>query len=159
MSQPVFAASGMQKIYGEVTEATPCTFNNPDASLTLPTGLVNDLQKAGQTSGTATTNITLSCDGSAQGTVALVFSSTNALWPSGTLKNELSDSTASKDVTLQLLDENGNPYKIGQGKLSQTIAKTIASTVTFPIGARYYSFGDAKVGLIKSSTQIIMIFN
>lgn len=155
------ASTGTITFNGELTDTT-CDVDvngqGTDATVTLPTVSINQLTKAGLTTGRTSFNFNLSkCVIGTKGghsKVAAFFQPGNTVdLSTGRLKNVGGDATM---VDLQLLDASGNYSPIKVGNTDQVNDMTYVDiksdgTALLPYSVEYYANGQTTAGTVTSS--------
>lgn len=155
------ASTGTITFNGKLTDTT-CDVDvngqGADATITLPTVSINQLTKAGNTTGRTSFNMNLSkCVVGTKGghsKVAAFFQPGDTVdLSTGRLKNVGGDATM---VDLQLLDASGNYKSINVGNTDQVNDMTYVDikedgTALLPYAVEYYANGQTTAGTVTSS--------
>ncbi|MDZ7555953.1 fimbrial protein [Cronobacter sakazakii] len=165
------ASTGTITFEGELT-ATSCDVNvdgqGSDATITLPTMGINQLDAAGKTAGRTNFVMDLTnCAGTLK-TVAAYFEAGASVDPvTGRLKNTIDSTTgggASK-VSLQLRDGSSTSYDvIKAGDASQSTKTTFVTydategTATLPYAVEYYAEDATTAGKVNSSVVYSLMY-
>lgn len=156
------ASTGTITFNGELTDST-CNVvidgQGSDATVTLPTVSISELDSSGKTTGRTAFNLQLSdCvvgTNTGQSKVSAFFQTGATVDQStGRLKNTLTDGASSVD--LQLLDASNNFAPINVGSTSQVsdmgyVDIDANGTATLPYAVEYYANGQTTPGLVASS--------
>lgn len=162
------ASTGTITFEGELT-ATSCDVNvdgqGSDATITLPTMGINQLDAAGKTAGRTNFVMDLTnCAGTLK-TVAAYFEAGASVDPvTGSLKNATGADNATK-VSLQLRDGSSTSYDvIKAGDASQSTKTTFVTydategTATLPYAVEYYAEDATTAGKVNSSVVYSLMY-
>ncbi|STC96476.1 fimbrial protein [Cronobacter sakazakii] len=162
------ASTGTITFEGELT-ATSCDVNvdgqGSDATITLPTMGINQLDAAGKTAGRTNFVMDLTnCAGTLK-TVAAYFEAGASVDPvTGRLKNATGADNATK-VSLQLRDGSSTSYDvIKAGDASQSTKTTFVTydategTATLPYAVEYYAEDATMAGKVNSSVVYSLMY-
>lgn len=162
------ASTGTITFEGELT-ATSCDVNvdgqGSDATITLPTMGINQLDAAGKTAGRTNFVMDLTnCAGTLK-TVAAYFEAGTSVDPvTGRLKNATGADNATK-VSLQLRDGSSTSYDvIKAGDASQSTKTTFVTydategTATLPYAVEYYAEDATTAGKVNSSVVYSLMY-
>ncbi|NUW65035.1 type 1 fimbrial protein [Cronobacter sakazakii] len=162
------ASTGTITFEGELT-ATSCDVNvdgqGSDATITLPTMGINQLDAAGKTAGRTNFVMDLTnCAGTLK-TVAAYFEAGASVDPvTGRLKNAAGADNATK-VSLQLRDGSSTSYDvIKAGDASQSTKTTFVTydategTATLPYAVEYYAEDATTAGKVNSSVVYSLMY-
>ncbi|ELY4748372.1 type 1 fimbrial protein [Cronobacter sakazakii] len=162
------ASTGTITFEGELT-ATSCDVNvdgqGSDATITLPTMGINQLDAAGKTAGCTNFVMDLTnCAGTLK-TVAAYFEAGASVDPvTGRLKNATGADNATK-VSLQLRDGSSTSYDvIKAGDASQSTKTTFVTydategTATLPYAVEYYAEDATTAGKVNSSVVYSLMY-
>lgn len=159
-------ASNTITFLGEVSDAT-CDITvdgtKGDISVQLPTVLAKDLASKGATTGETPFSFAVSgCSAVTQTSVGIRLIPTSTT-NSGNLTNISGATTASENVSVQVLDNaTGTPVAIDftKGEYSSALKTfpTADNSVQFPFVARYYADDVAKVGKVESKLQYALTY-
>lgn len=151
------ASSGTITFNGELT-ANTCDVSvdgqGADATVTLPTVSVSQLDKATKTSGQTGFNMTLSnCSGTLESASAFFEAGPSLDLSTGRLINL---SGTAENVSLELLDASSASYAViqagNQNQITNTTYKDISSgSATLPYAIRYYAEAPTTAGTVNSN--------
>jgi len=126
-----------------------------DQSVVLPTVSTQTLSAAGKTSGSTSFQIKAENCPSSILRVAAHFEMMNAEPGSSTLKNLLDTGSQATGVSVQLLDSDGQPIRVGTTGMAFPVVGGLATMV---YGAQYYALAQTTPGAVATYAEFTLAY-
>jgi len=129
--------------------------NSQDQSVILPTISTQTLSAAGKTAGSTSFQIVAENCPTSITKVAAHFEMTNAEPGSSTLKNLVVGGSEATGVSVQLLNSDGTPIRVGTTGIAFPVE---AGTATMVYGAQYYALAQATPGGVATYAEFTLAY-